>query len=372
MALISVDDHIIEPPGVWQDRLPRKHREAGPRIVETDGGVQRWLYEGRIVVSSSGLGHSAGIELSERNREPQRFDQMRPGYYDPVARLVDMDANGVSMELNFPTWARAAGQTFSDAHDRELALLCVQAYNDFLLEEWCAAAPGRYIPLILLPIWDPALCVTEIERCVPRGARAIAFPSNPAPLGLPSFHTSHWDAVFTAAERAGLPLCSHFGTSGASPAIAPDAPVAVLTACFGVSMHNDLADLAMSTTLVRHPDLQIVYAESGAAWWPHALQRIDQVWESFRFYKTDPPLRVETRPSELIRSHVSACFIDDPLGVELRHKVGIDHMMWEADYPHADSLFPHSRDNAAEAFRDVPDGETRMMVHDNAARLFHL
>src|ERR1700730_15661787 len=126
-----------------------------------------------------------------------------------------------------PSVPRFAGTVFVKASDKELALLCVQAWNDFMIDEWCAAAPERFIPIVIMPIWDPALCVAELERAADKGARAISFIENPVPLGLPSYHTDHWDGFFSACEAADIPICLHFGSSGQSQPPAPGAPVAV-------------------------------------------------------------------------------------------------------------------------------------------------
>ena len=100
--------------------------------------------------------------------------------------------------LCFPSFPRFAGTVFLKASDKELALLCVQAWNDFMIDEWCASAPDRFIPIVIMPLWDPALCVAELERTAAKGARAISFLENPVPLGLPSYHTDHWDGFFSA------------------------------------------------------------------------------------------------------------------------------------------------------------------------------
>ena len=68
------------------------------------------------------------------------YDEMRPGCYDPAPRLDDMDLNWVEASLCFPTFPRFCGQTFLEADDKDLALLCVQAYNDWMVEEWCAGS----------------------------------------------------------------------------------------------------------------------------------------------------------------------------------------------------------------------------------------
>jgi predicted TIM-barrel fold metal-dependent hydrolase len=364
-----VDDHVIEHPDVWQDRVPAKLREQAPRVVDLPDGAQQWCYEG-IIAGTTGLSAVAGTDLRERCMDPPRFESMRPGCYDPKARLVDMDEDGVACELLFPNFAGFAGGRFLRSRDKELGLICLQAYNDFVIEEWFGAAPDRYIPMMILPVWDTDACVAEIDRCADQGFRAIAFPDNPAPLGLASFYGTEWDAVLSAAEAADLVLCMHFGSSGVTPAVAADAPNAAPTAVAGATLFGSMTDLVYSPVLHRHPRLKVAYSEGQIGWIPFALQRLDQVWEHYRYYKVEPSLNPDVRPSDLFRTHVWGCFIDDAVGLELRDKIGVDRILWESDYPHADSLFPKSRTVLEENLRDVPEDEARLIAGDNARALF--
>ncbi|MCW2717321.1 amidohydrolase family protein [Pseudonocardia sp.] len=233
----------------------------------------------------------AGKKPEEFGAEPTRYDEMIPGCYDPKARLVDMDIDGVWGALCFPSFPRFAGTIFLQGEDRELAALCVQAWNDYMLDEWCATAPDRFIPLVILPLWDVKACVAEIHRTAAKGAKAIAFPENPVPLGLPSFHTDHWDRVLAAAEETGMPLCLHFGTSGKPPITAPEAPMAVMIALFGCNSMYATADLLFSPVLHNHPNLKIGLSEGGIGWMPYMLERLDTTWERHRSTRTSTRTR---------------------------------------------------------------------------------
>ncbi|MER5195715.1 amidohydrolase family protein [Streptomyces sp. NPDC002755] len=373
MKLLSTDDHLIEPPRLWSDRLPARFREAGPRIVEQPRGAGQapaevWVYEDRIH-PYIGLNAVAGKKPEEFGLEPTRYDEMIPGCYDPGARIRDMDLDGVWGALCFPSFPGFSGHVFLDGKDRELALLCVQAWNDFVLDEWCATAPGRLIPLVIMPMWDVQACVAEIHRTAAKGAKAISFPENPAPRGLPSFHTDHWDPMFSAAEETDMPLCLHFGTSGRPPKTAEEAPFAVTIALFGCNAMFATADLLFSPVLHKHPKLKIGLSEGGIGWIPYLLERSDGTWERHRFYQN---VNQSVRPSELFHKHFHGCFIDDRFGVEVRHHVGIDKITWECDYPHSDSYWPKSRAYAAEVLADVPDDEVHQIVELNTRRLYNL
>jgi predicted TIM-barrel fold metal-dependent hydrolase len=368
MRLISVDDHLIEHPMVWQDRLPAAYREQGPRIVETPEGHQVWMYEGRRY-TNIGLNAVAGKDPIDYGLDPVRYDQMIPGCYDPQERLKDMDLAGVYSGLCFPTFPRFAGTTFGEGTDRELSLLCTQAYNDFMIDEWSATDPDRLPALCILPFWDVEASAAEVRRVAAKGAKALTFPENPVPLGHPSFHSDHWEPLWDAVEETDLPLCLHFGTSRDIPVTAPDAPEAVFISLMGTNSMKALADLCWSPTFHRHPKLRVSLSEGGIGWIPYLLERMDETWERHRFYQK---VNQEVRPSELFRRNIWGCFITDKVGIKLRDMIGIDRLTWESDYPHSDSNWPNDRKLAEQAFLDVPDDEVHAIVELNAARLFNL
>jgi predicted TIM-barrel fold metal-dependent hydrolase len=376
MKIISVDDHVIEHPRVWQDRLPAKHRDAGPQIIETAEGHHVWRYEGQLY-PQIGLNAVAGKPPSEYGMDPVRYEQMIPGCYDADERIKDMDTDGVHGALSFPTFPGFAGGVFQRANDRELALECVRAWNDFQVDEWCASAPDRLIPLGLLPTWDPALAVAETERLAGLGTKAISFPDSPVPLGLPSFHhPTHWEPLWDAVEAADLPVCLHFGggayVPGFSAAVTPQpkepAPFAVSIAVFSTNLMWSTTDLIFSGVLQRHPNLKFMLSEGGIGWIPYMLERMDYTWERHRWYQN---ISRTDRPSDLFRQHFWGCFIDDVHGVASRHAIGVDNILIEVDYPHSDSNWPNSRKRVAEHLVDVPDDEAHKIVELNARELLH-
>ncbi|WP_179475215.1 amidohydrolase family protein [Mycolicibacterium vinylchloridicum] len=380
VQLISVDDHLIEHPMVWQDRLPKKFLEDGPRIVESTGtetdqygfgrsvskGRQVWQLEG-VIYAQLGLNAVAGKPREQLGTDPVRFDEMIPGCYEPKARVADMDLDGVQSALLFPSFPRFAGTLFSFVKNKELALLCTQAWNDFVLEEWCAPYPDRFIPMIILPFWSVEESIAEIKRLAKYNIRAVSFPENPAKLGLPSFHSDHWDPLLSALEEAQIVVCLHFGTSGQVTITADDAPMAVMTTLMGTNSMAATADLLFSPVFHNHPNLKVSISEGGIGWIPWLLERADITWERHRFYQN---IHQTIRPSELFNKHVYGCFIVDQYGVDNRHAIGIDRLTWECDYPHSDSFWPNSRKTASEMFFNVPDDEVKRIVETNARDLF--
>lgn len=383
MKILSVDDHLIEHPRVWTDRLPQKYQENGPRIIEDANGHHVWLYEGKIY-PNIGLNAVAGKPPEQFGMEPLRYDDMIPGCYDPNERLKDMDLDGVHGALCFPSFPGFAGGVFQRAEDKDLALRCVEAWNDFHIDEWCATAPDRFIPLVILPTWDPLLATKEIERVAEKGAKAITFPENPVPLGLPSFHTDHWDRMFDACEAADLPLCLHFGSSGYVPSFgtmnAPDvsailagtagkqAPFVTAIALFATNLMWTTVDLLFSPVLYNHPKIKFALSEGGIGWIPYIVERCDYSWERHRWYQD---INKDVRPSDLFKKHFWGCFIDDEFGVNNRDIIGIDRITYEVDYPHSDSNWPNSRKRLAEMMVDVPDEDVHKIVELNTRELYN-
>ena len=366
VQVVSVDDHVIEHARVWTDRLPARDADAVPRVVEGEGGRQMWKYEDRLL-PTIGLNAVAGKDPRDYGVEPVRFDEMLPGCYDPVERVKDMDVDGVHAQMCFPSFPGFAGSTFLAATDRELAGACVRAWNDFILDEWCAAAPGRFIQMVILPFWDIDASVAEIERVAAKGAKAISFTESPHGIGLPSYHSDHWDPMLAAAQDAELPLCLHFG-SGGVPAFAPDAPFAVAIALFATNAQFATVDLLLSPVFHKFPRLRVALSEGGIGWMPYVLERVDYVWERHRWYTG---VNTEVRPSDLFTGHIFGCFIEDHAGLALRELIGIGSIMFESDYPHSDSNFPASREKLAGALANVPDEDARRIAEGNARQLFH-
>src|SRR5712692_7013666 len=242
--IISPDDHVQAPPHVWQDRLPARWRDRGPHIrrlrgvtdlgagalsfVEDEGGSTGdvWHYDGRRIPIVR-IAAAAGVPRGEVDAQPITFDDIRKGCYDPAARLADMDVAGIEASVCYPNmFVRFCGQQFSLAEDKELALLCIRAYNGFIIEEWCAGSGGRLVPLGIVPLWDADLAVEEARRLAGLEFRSIAFSEAPHLLGLPSIFSGYWDSFFDVCASAVMVLSLHIGTGG-FPSLAADAPGAV-------------------------------------------------------------------------------------------------------------------------------------------------
>jgi hypothetical protein len=194
MILISVDDHVVEPPDVFEHHLPAKYKDIAPHIEHMPDGTDKWHFCG-LEIPNVGLNAVAGRPPEEYGIDPTSFDELRPGTYDVNARVLDMSANGMLGSLNFPSLPGFAGRLFGQLEDKDAALALARAYNDWHIDEWCGAAPDRMIPLAVPPIWDPNAVADEVRRVAKKGCHALTFPENPVPLNLPSLHDAHWDPV---------------------------------------------------------------------------------------------------------------------------------------------------------------------------------
>jgi predicted TIM-barrel fold metal-dependent hydrolase len=365
--VISVDDHVIEHPRVWLDRLPAKYADAAPRIETLPDGNDTWIYEGKPA-GNFALNAVAGKPRQDFGMDPRSYDDMRIGCHDIAARLKDMDIEGVWAQMCFPNMGGFAGATFWQSQDKDLGAACVRAYNDFILDEWCAYDPQRQIPLAMIPFWDVPASVKEIERTAAKGAKSVTFLEAPHKLGLPSFHTDHWDPIIAAAQDADLPLSVHFGSGGSPLGIAPDADMFVEIALFGVNSMMAMVDLLMSPVLHKFPKSKFVLAEGGIGWMPYLLERIDYSWGRHRYWCN---VNADIKPSELFVDHIYGCFVSDDAGLAARDRIGVHQIMFESDYPHSDCNWPHTRKLLEESLADVPDDEARLIAEGNARRIFH-
>src|SRR3954452_14238679 len=177
LVLISIDDHTVEPPDMFESRVPARYRDDAPHVVVDDAGDSAWVYAGARL-PNIGLNAVAGRPNDEWGFEPSRFEDMRRGCYDIHERVADMDVAGVLASLCFPSFPTISGALFTTRGEPEISEVMVRAYNDWHLEDWCGAYPDRFIPLGILPLWDPQLAAAEVRRLAANGCRAITVPQH--------------------------------------------------------------------------------------------------------------------------------------------------------------------------------------------------
>lgn len=393
--VVSVDDHIIEPPDTWLSRLPAKYHGTCPQVVEDDRG-EAWVYDGRRI-EIGGMLVMGGVDEAAYDPSPVRYADMRPECYSAGARVGAMDRDGVLASMAFPTVPRFCGQEFYEARDRELGLLCVQAYNDFLLEEWAGAAPDRMIPLMIIPLWDPSLAATEIERCAARGAKSIAFSELPPALGLPSIHDPgrYWDPVFAAASETGLPLSIHVGSSSQLPNTGPDAPRIIPSILISWVAATTCVDWLFCDALARHPGLRITLSEGGIGWAPMTLAqtarqiRHNEYMDRFEVQgsliagglsavRREQAMPMwphgDLDPWQVFRERIRGCFIGEAHAGsrEAIDAIGTDVFLAEVDFPHSDSSYPRTLEDCDDLLAGLSVEEQRQLRQANAIEWYGL
>jgi predicted TIM-barrel fold metal-dependent hydrolase len=369
MVLDSVDDHVVEPPDLFERHLPAEYKDIAPHIVRKDDGADVWQFL-EFEVPNIGLNAVAGRPPEEYGIDPTSFEELREGCFDIEKRVLDMNANGVLGSLCFPSLPGFAGRLFAALQDKEAALALARAYNDWHIDEWCGTFPGRFIPLSVPTIWDPETMAAEIHRVAEKGCHAVTFPENPEPLGLPSLHSDHWDPFWKACSDEGTIVCMHIGSSSKLVTTAADAPIDVMIVLQPMNIVQAAADLIHSPVFKKFPDVTVALSEGGIGWVPYFLERLDH---SYRVHKAWTGADFGSKmPSEVFLEHVVLCYISDAVGVRLAREIGVDRITVEIDYPHSDTTWPRAPERLMDEFEgsELTDGEIDKITHLNAMEHF--
>jgi predicted TIM-barrel fold metal-dependent hydrolase len=330
-----------------------------------------WSYDGALFP----IVRTLGAISYPRDRDLEgaaTFDELRPGCYEQAARLADLDANHTEASICFPTFPRFCGQTFLEAKDKDLAAACVQAYNDWMIDDWCSGeAYGRLIPLTLVPLWDGEMAAAEVRRCAAKGSHAICFSESPAELGLPSLHTEFWEALWQSCEDTATVVNIHQGSSSTFMTTSRDAPALVPVSLNHVSAERALVDWLSSGIFERYPTIKLVLSEGQAGWMPFVLERMDR---TFHLWQRNARAPITRPPSSYVPGRVYVTIFEEHTGLAMRDRIGMDQILFETDYPHADSTWPDSVTVAESmvATAGLDDTETRQFLRSNVIECYGL
>lgn len=371
-GFISVDDHAQEHPDVWTQRIAKtRWGDRIPHIARQADGTEHWVVDGqRLPLRGVAL---VGAAMADRTQEPQRWQDVPKMAYVPSERLTTMDVDGVDYAVMYPSVAGVAGETFGRLTDPELELACVQAYNDWLVEEW-ASVSERFIPQCIVPISPVEATVSEIKRAVAKGHKGVVYPAVPMMLrDVPHINEPTYDPIWAACEDLGVPVCFHAGASKAIqfppyPGFSSELSAAMEAITRPVSSVLVVANLLFSRILFRFPRLKVVFAETSLAWGAYELELADHQFERQRLYLEG----YELKPSELFKRQCYFTGWFDRTGIQTRYYIGVDNIMWSTNFPLATSTWPNSRDFIGRCFEGVPDEERRQMLWGNAAKLYKL
>jgi predicted TIM-barrel fold metal-dependent hydrolase len=366
MIILSIDDHNVEPPTVFDGRLPAKFVDRAPKMVRDAQGKDHWLFEGKDV-ATVGLNATVSWPKEEWGMDPSSIAEMRPGVYLVDERVRDMDRNGVLASMCFPSLPGFSGGRFYEAQDKELGSAVLQAYNDWHVEDWCGSHPGRFIPLAIVQGWDPQLAAKEIHRVAAKGVRAISLPELPHLLGLPSYVSDYWNPIWQAVSDEDIVVCLHIGQGLDAINMGPDFSIdnfMVLATQVSVLCTQDLI---WGPAMRSFPNLKFAFSEGGIGWIPFLLDRIDRHYENQKHTGQDFGDKL---PSEVFREHSLACFISDPTSLKLYKEIGPEIIAFEVDYPHSDSVWPNAPEFLLQQCQDagMSDDEIDLVTYKNVAR----
>jgi predicted TIM-barrel fold metal-dependent hydrolase len=368
LIIVSVDDHIVEPPTMYDQHLSVQHKSLAPQLRKDKNGVDYWLYEGKRT-GAIGLNAVVGRVKEEYGCEPVSLDHMRKGSWDIHARIEDMNANGILASLNFPSVVQFDGFLFHQFENKADAAIVLQAYNDWHIDEWCGLYPGRNIPNALVPYWDIDATVAEIKRVSSKGCHNISFSDNPAIKGYPSIHNQHWAPLWKACSDHDVVINIHIGSGAQAPHASMESPIDAWITTMPISIVNSAADWLHLKALQDHP-LKIALSEGGIGWIPYFLERADFSFQQHNAW-THANFGPGRKPSDLFRERFLTCFIDDRFGLANIDAIGEDNIAYECDYPHSDTLWPEAPEHLYESLRHLADPVIDKISHANALKTFN-
>jgi predicted TIM-barrel fold metal-dependent hydrolase len=364
---ISTDDHCWEKPDTWTSRVAARFRDDCPQVRRVDDS-DVWWYAGELIRP---LGTGCAAMRPERD-VVKDWAEVPKAAYEATERLKTMDADGVAVEVLFPQAAGFGGGPFVTTRGPEdLRLACVRAYNDYLAEEWSGVS-SRFVSQCLIPIWDVELAVAEVIRAYELGHRALVWTAAPQNFGFPHFNDLYWDPLWSTLQERSMPVSLHIGSAGIHhdqwDGWSPMKRISITSVNAITSNVQVMANLIFSGVLERFPELRFISVESGLGWVPYLLETADHQWESQHLWDEGMTIR----PSEYFKRQCYVNFWYEANGIGQRDQIGVENILWEADFPHPTSTYPNSRKAIEESLVGVPAQEQALMLQGNAEKLFRV
>lgn len=366
--LVSADSHILEPPHLWTQFMPKKFHHKVPTVVSDGEGGEAWQFAPDVPPAPIGIYASAGRKHDEVRWTGVTFASANQGNFSAKPRMEEQDADGVDAEVLFGS-ARMMSHFFSDP-DPEFQLAGVQAYNNWLAEDFIRVAPDRFVGLGAMPALNVDACIKEMERCMKLGMKGVWLNTMPS-VG-PTIRPED-DKFWDACQALNVPV--HFHVRVMRQVVKPK-PKGVrgddLTGLATVGSSNmivDMPEIISSGVHDRFPNLTWVAVETGAGWVPYILEQMDDRWWRNRHWL---PIKLKHEPSYYFRRNWRVAFMIDRYAIMNRHAIGVDNMMWSTDYPHHGCDWPETRRVVDEMFMGIPEDERRKLCALNAVKLYNL
>jgi len=367
--VISSDNHVMEPPDLWTDRIDAKFRDRAPLTVREEDG-DGWYCDGLRITTGFGFG---GSQTGRRFEEPEKltaadlFENVRPGGYIPEEQVKDMDLDGVDVSILYPT----LGLQLFKVPDSDLLNAIFKTYNDWLAE-FCQASPKRLTGIAMINVDDVPVGVEELERCRKLGlvgAMITVYPPEDRRYDSPEY-----EPLWAAAQDLAMPLALHAATNrfGSGEGDRTSNNRFAVTINFDHYVRMSLTDMILTGVFERYPKLQIGAVEHELSWAPHFLDRIDYNYSQRARGVSGYRFKENMLPSDFFRRNVFLGFQEDALGIQLREIIGVDTLQWGSDYPHQESTFPRSREILEEILADCTEEEKAKIAGGNAARVYGL
>jgi predicted TIM-barrel fold metal-dependent hydrolase len=367
--IIDADGHVVEPRTFWQDYVEPKYRERLPRIIKDANGIDRIAFGDRISTNSIYPPAAMCIPGGMANTELMsklNWDDLRPGSYDPRARLADMDGEAIDISVLFPS----IGLGFVGIRDPELSAAGCRAYNNWM-GDFCRVAPGRLYSVAPVPLHDVELALAEMRRVVKQhGVKAILVRSNP--YNNRRLSDSAYDPFWAEAQELDCTIALHAAVTGDMPTAGFDRyqdffqrmiishPLEQEMACM---------DIICGGVLDQYPRLRVAFLEAGGGWIPYWLGRLDEFYEKIGHMVP----KAKMKPSEYFRRQCFCSCEPDDLTLKAATALGVDeYLMWASDYPHYDCVFPGAVKELRENCAGLPDSSQRKIMGENAARCYGL
>lgn len=362
--VISADSHFVEPPAMWAERVDKKFRDRAPRTVRgLDGKDGEYFICENISPFPVTNFFGAGLSPEQRAENSKReMEAAPPSVWDPAARIVDQDRDGVLAEVIYASM----GMPLFGLEDVQLRAECFRVFNDWAAE-YCRHDFKRLLPLGLLTLEDIGAAVQELQRIAKNGIRGAMIWSEP-PSDKPYSHTDY-EQFWAAAQEANFPLSLHVLTGNKGTGLDHlKGNLAMQVATLHQAVERSLVDLVLGGVLEKFPRLKIVSAENDVGWIPYLMWRMDSLYS--RLAALAPSVKLSVKPSEYIKRQVYATFINEPVFIKTLDVYGPGNAMWSSDYPHQSATWPNSQAFINRVFGTVPETDRRKIVHDTARDLY--